>query len=126
MKILLTVSAAVAALIATPLIAQMPPPEPMAMPAVPADPTVERTMPTMPTMPAVVQANPPGAGMPSMTPPNPMVASEPVPPALPADPGYMAGPYRGALTPPPAEAMGKVYPLCTRTLQDSCRNRGGV
>lgn len=76
--------------------------------------------------PAVVQANPVGSSdMPSMTPPNPVTAADPVPPATPADPGYQAGPYKGALTPAPAEAMNKVYPLCTKTLQDSCRNRGG-
>lgn len=68
------------------------------------------------------QANPPGAGIPSETPPNPPTAGTPVPPAMPADPGYQAGPYKGALTPAPAEAMGKSYPLCTRQLQDSCVN----
>ena len=30
----------------------------------------------------------------------------------------------GNLTPPPATAMNKVYPLCTRKLQDSCQNPG--
>jgi len=76
--------------------------------------------------PAVVQANPVGSSEPpAATPPNPVAAADPVPPATPADPGYQAGPYKGALTPPPAEAMNKVYPLCTKTLQDSCRNRGG-
>lgn len=75
---------------------------------------------------SVVQANPVGSSeMPSMTPPNPMAAADPVPPATPADPGYQAGPYKGALTAPPAEAMNKVYPLCTRKIQDSCRNPGG-
>jgi hypothetical protein len=68
------------------------------------------------------QANPPGPGIPSETPPNPPTAETPVPPAMPADPGYNAGPYKGALTPAPAEAMGKAYPLCTRQLQDSCVN----
>ena len=45
--------------------------------------------------------------------------------AMPADAAYDAGPYKGALTPPPVEAMNKVYPTCTRTLRDSCRNPGG-
>lgn len=77
-------------------------------------------------MPAVIQANPVGSSeMPSETPPNPDSAGMPVPPAMPADATYQAGPYKGALTPPPAEAMNKVYPVCTRILQDSCRNRGG-
>ncbi len=71
-----------------------------------------------------VQANPPGFEPASPVPPNPATASEPVPPAMPADPGYAAGPYKGALSPPPPEAMNKVYPVCTRTLRDSCRNPG--
>lgn len=71
------------------------------------------------------QANPPGEGVPTPTPPNPATAAEPVPPAQPADPSYNAGPYKGALTPPPAEAANKVYPVCSRTVTDSCRNRGG-
>ena len=70
------------------------------------------------------QANPQDVGMPSQTPPNPSTAGTPVPPAMPADPGYQAGPYKGALTPAPTEAMGKAYPLCTRSLQDSCVNPG--
>ena len=73
-----------------------------------------------------VSANPVGlADMPTATPPNPASAAMPVPPAMPADPAYQATPYKGALTAPPAEAMNKVYPLCTKTLRDSCRNRGG-
>lgn len=77
-------------------------------------------------VPAVVQANPVGSSeMPSPTPPNPDSASMPVPPAMPAEATYQAGPYKGALTPPPPEAMNKVYPVCTKILRDSCRNRGG-
>lgn len=71
------------------------------------------------------QANPPGEGVPTPTPPNPATAAEPVAPAQPADPNYNAGPYKGALTPPPAEAANKTYPVCSRTVTDSCRNRGG-
>ncbi len=74
--------------------------------------------------PTVVQtqANPRGAGIPTQTPPNPATADTPVQPAMPDDPSYNAGPYKGALTPAPSEAMGKFYPLCTRQLQDSCIN----
>jgi hypothetical protein len=64
--------------------------------------------------------------MPSVTAPDPVTASSPVPPAAPADPSYKAGPYKGALTAPPASAMQKKYPVCTRKIQDSCRNPGGV
>ncbi len=72
-----------------------------------------------------VQANPPGHEPASPVPPNPASASDTVAPAMPSDPGYVAGPYKGALTPPPVEAMNKVYPVCTRILRDSCRNPGG-
>ncbi|KUR76906.1 hypothetical protein [Novosphingobium sp. FSW06-99] len=57
-------------------------------------------------------------------PPDPVTAESTVAPALPADPAYHGGPYAGALTPPPAAAMGKTYPVCTRTLRDGCTNRG--
>jgi hypothetical protein len=70
------------------------------------------------------QANPPGEGVPTATPPNPGSAAEPVAPAQPADPNYNAGPYKGALTSPPPEAANKTYPVCTRQLQDNCQNRG--
>ena len=82
--------------------------------------------PTMPEAPQVVQvqANPPGPGIPVATPPNPATAETPVAPAMPADPAYNAGPYKGALTAPPPQAIDKAYPLCTRTLQDSCVNPG--
>ena len=76
--------------------------------------------------PPPVSANPVGsAEMPSDTPPNPETAAMPVPPTMPADPAYQATPYKGALTAPPAEAMNKVYPPCSKILRDSCRNRGG-
>ena len=78
------------------------------------------------TAPAVIQANPVGSSdMSSASPPNPDSASMPVPPAVPADASYHAGPYKGALTPPPPQATNKVYPTCTKVLRDSCRNRGG-
>lgn len=72
------------------------------------------------------QANPTGAGVPATENPNPTTAAEPVAPAYPAASDYKAGPYKGALTPPPTDAMGKAYPPCSKTVQDGCRNRGGV
>lgn len=77
-------------------------------------------------LPEQVQANPVGSAAAAVATPDPMSAAEPVPPASPADPGYAAGPYKGALTAPPPEAMNKTYPVCTSKIQDSCRNRGGV
>jgi hypothetical protein len=71
-----------------------------------------------------IQANPPGEGTPTATPPDPQTAGSAVAPAMPADSSYNAGPYKGALTPPPPQAMDQVYPLCTRILQDSCINPG--
>jgi hypothetical protein len=76
--------------------------------------------------PAQIQANPRGTGPATDTPPDPATADTPVAPAMPADPSYKAGPYKGALTAPPADAMNKTYPDCTRKIQDSCRNPGGI
>lgn len=67
---------------------------------------------------AQTQANPQGAGAPAPQ------ASGAVPSATVTDPGSQGG--QGALTPPPASAMDKEYPVCTRQIQDSCRNPGGV
>jgi hypothetical protein len=44
---------------------------------------------------------------------------------MPADESYQGGPYKGALTPPPADAMAKDYPVCGKTVTDGCRNRDG-
>jgi hypothetical protein len=44
-----------------------------------------------------------------------------------ANPGAPAVVIRdnpGNLTPPPASALNKTYPVCTRTLQDNCQNPG--
>jgi len=71
------------------------------------------------------QANPPGPGVPTAGVPNPQTANQAAQPAMPADEAYQGGPYKGALTPPPADAMGKTYPVCSKTVTDSCRNRGG-
>lgn len=77
-----------------------------------------------PTTPAG-QANPPGQGVPTAGVPNPQAANQAAQPAMPADESYQGGPYKGALTPPPADAMAKDYPVCSKTVTDSCRNRGG-
>lgn len=76
--------------------------------------------------PAQTQANPQGPGMPTTGVPAPQAAQQSVPPAMPADQSYQGGPYKGALTPPPASEMNKDYPVCTKKIQDSCRNPGGV
>jgi hypothetical protein len=68
------------------------------------------------------QANPPGNRPVSNTPPNPASADSPVPAAMPADASYHGGPYPGALTAPPQEAMNKNYPACSATIRDECVN----
>lgn len=79
-----------------------------------------------PTAPAG-QANPSGAGMPAAGAPDPQSAGQAAPTAMPAgqDDQSMAG--QGAMTPPPPPAsdMNKKYPVCSKTVTDSCRNRGG-
>lgn len=137
MKRLLIFGGAIATLAAAPVSGQhghsVPPATPAvpATPAMPAQPGVQPATPAEPATPAVpadptiIQANPTGPGVPTAMPPNPATAAEPVRPAIPADASYHAGPYKGALTPPPPEAFNKAYPVCTRTRQDSCRNPGG-
>lgn len=68
------------------------------------------------------QANPPGQGVPTNGVPNPQMANQAVQPAMPANQEYQGGPYKGALTPPPAQAMNKEYPPCKGDMQDSCVN----
>lgn len=75
----------------------------------------------MPTTPPG-QANPPGQGVPTAGVPNPRMANQAVQPAMPAKESYQGGPYKGALTPPPADAMNKDYPICKGNVQDSCVN----
>lgn len=108
----------------------MPPPPPppsdgMPPPADPAGTGMPPEAPPAPPPPVQEQANPQGSGQPTATPPDPATANDPVPPAQPADPNYNAGPYKGALTAPPPQEMNKTYPVCTKKIQDSCRNPGG-
>ena len=86
-----------------------------------ATPLCAQTADLQPAPAVQIQANPTGLEPPSQTPPNPTTANSTVAPAMPADPNYHAGPYMGALTPPP-EAMNKTYPPCTREVRDSCVN----
>lgn len=71
-----------------------------------------------------VQANPRG-DEPVAASADPASANDPVPATQPSDPAYHAGPYAGALSAPPADAMNKTYPLCSARVQDSCRNADG-
>ena len=63
----------------------------------------------------------PAPGSPPATGPDGPAAANPSPGA----PVTVTTTYPGNLTPPPPSALNKTYPVCTRTLQDSCRNPGG-
>ena len=108
---------AAAALLATPVIAQTAPapadpamqtaPADPAMQAAPADPAMQ-TAPADPAMPAP-PADPAAA---PMAPPAPMAA--------PSGGVTFGQPTVTPPTPAPAE-----YPVCSKTVKDGCRNRGG-
>ena len=67
---------------------------------------------------------------PGVPPPPPMqdpaMPTDAPPPPPPPRPVVTDSTPSGALTPPPADAMNKDYPVCSKTVQDNCRNRGGV
>ena len=47
-----------------------------------------------------------------------------IPAPAPNQPDTVVTNHPGNLTPPPPQALNKTYPVCTRTLQDSCQNPG--
>jgi hypothetical protein len=75
--------------------------------AQPAPP--QTTVSPNPGSPATVTPNP---GGPATVSPNP------------GAPATVTTTFPGNLTPPPASAMNKKYPVCTRQIQDSCQNPG--
>jgi hypothetical protein len=81
---------------APPSASTMPSPEAAAAPPATDDPA---------SAPAQVQANPVGSAQAADPSPDPATANSSVAPSMPADPGYNAGPYKGALTAPPADAQ---------------------
>ncbi len=104
----------------------MTPPSDPSMPTPPANPSTD--MPAGPdsTMPPPADPN---ASLPTgEVPSNPGMAPAPAPSTMPRDPaapvGSSANPVTmgGNMTPPPTET--KDYPVCSRTVQDSCVNRG--
>jgi hypothetical protein len=104
----------------------VPPGEP-AVPATAATPATPGGMgePATPATPATPAD--PNAGQPTGAVP-PSAGMTPAPAGVPTDPtapvGSSANPVTvgGNMTPPPAG--GKDYPLCSRTVQDSCINPG--
>lgn len=71
---------------------------------------------TAPAPRTTAEANAKATTLPSTT--------EVIPGARPGDPDTVVTTHHGNLTPPPVAALNRTYPLCTRTLQDSCRNPG--
>ena len=56
-----------------------------------------------------------------------MASATPPAPSNPASASMDSAPASsGAMATPPATAMNKTYPVCSKTVTDSCRNRGGV
>ncbi|MEG3165152.1 hypothetical protein U1701_11155 [Sphingomonas sp. PB2P19] len=114
-----TILLAAAAFLATPVVAQTTPaPADPAMQTAPADPAAQaapadpamQTAPAAPADPAMAPAADPAA------PP-----AAPMAPPAPAAGGVTFGqPTVTPPTPAPAE-----YPLCSKTVKDGCRNRGG-
>ncbi|MBH1991807.1 MAG: Fe-S oxidoreductase [Sphingomonadaceae bacterium] len=107
--------------------AMAPPPDP-ATPATPSDPGMAAPQPPSEPMPP---APPPPGADPNAGQPTGAVPADPgmvpAPAGVPKDPaapvGSSANPVTvgGNATPPPAEA--KDYPVCSKTVQDSCINR---
>jgi hypothetical protein len=78
------------------------------------------------TTDAPTSANPSGNNMPAQTTQDQAPAGNPMAPAQTGSPSANSAPNQGAMTaPPPPESANKVYPVCSRTVTDSCRNRGG-
>lgn len=84
----------------------------------------------------LILATPAGlAAQPAQNPPPPQSAADanrpPPPPITTVNPGDAPGEpttvtreYPSNLTPPPASAMNREYPVCTAKIQDSCQNPG--
>ena len=118
---------AAAALLATPVIAQTTPPADPAAQTAPADPAMQtapadQTAPTDPAAPAD-QAMPAPADSAMAPPADP--AANPAPMAgAPMAPGAARVTFGQPTVTPPTPAPAE-YPVCSKTVKDGCRNRGG-
>ncbi|KFG90114.1 putative Fe-S oxidoreductase precursor [Sphingobium herbicidovorans NBRC 16415] len=104
----------------------MPPADP-AVPATPATPATpgmpgEAATPATPATPADPNAGQPTGAVPDDTGMVPAPAGAPTDPAAPVGSSSNPVTVGGNMTPPPAAT--KDYPLCSRTVQDSCINPG--
>jgi hypothetical protein len=102
---------AAAALLASPVIAQTTPP---------ADPTAQ-TAPADPAM-QTAPADPAAQADPAMAAPADPAAAPAAPMAPPAPAGGVTFGQPTVTPPTPAPAT---YPVCSKTVKDGCRNRGG-
>lgn len=101
---------------------------PPADPAAPSSPTQAANPPADPAASAAMPPpTDPNAGQPTGAVP-PETGMVPAPAGVPRDPGAPVGSdanpvtVGGNMTPPPTET--KAYPVCSRTVQDSCVNPG--
>ena len=101
---------AAAALLASPVIAQTTPPADPAAQTAPADPAMQ--------MAPADQATPADPAAPA----DPAMAAPAAPMAAPAPTGGMTFGQPTVTPPTPAPAE---YPVCSKTVKDGCRNRGG-
>jgi hypothetical protein len=115
MRTLMLASVAALAIAAVPLglSAQDQNPEPA--------PHVAQPAPAVPgsVEPAPDTANEANADVPPLP-----TTEEVIPADEPGEPDTLVTTHHGNLAPPPATALNKTYPVCTRSLQDSCRNPG--
>lgn len=101
-----------------------PPVPPVDDPSQPAPPVTEPLPPEMPPVAGEGQTNPP---MPPASPSAPVINRDvpfdpmATPPSAGTDGAVSGGTTQSMMTPQPAT---KTYPLCTRDLQDNCRNPG--
>jgi hypothetical protein len=100
--------------------------DPSAMPAQPANPGMGTPgtpgSPAMPSPPADPNAGQPTGAVPPETGMVPAPADAPRDPAAPVGSANNPVTVGGNMTPPPTET--KDYPVCSRTVQDSCINPG--
>lgn len=99
----------------------VPPVPPVDDPSQPAPPITEPLPPEMPPVAGEARDVPPAPQAPMTTRTDAPVGPMATPPSSGDQQASSGGTTRAMMTPRPAT---KVYPLCTRTIQDSCRNPG--
>ena len=98
-----------------------PPIPPIDDPSQPAPPVTEPLPPEMPPVAGEARDVPPAPESPMTTRTDSPTGPMATPPSSGGQEAISGGTTRELMTPQPAT---KAYPLCTRTIQDSCRNPG--